>query len=164
MGQILFCLKSFAFAKKFGKVRKVVLKNHLKGIGFYIILFLMIITIFVLTNFPENQTNYIYSDLVSMVKAGEVKELQIVDTVAYATLSDKTKIEVDIPGYYALYESAGKEIEDQVKAGTLKVETPAPQTPPWWLSILPSLGLIIIMIVFWVFFLRQSQGGGKGLT
>lgn len=139
------------------------MKNHLRGIGFYIILFLIIISIFVLTNFSENQTNYIYSDLVTMVKGGEVKELQIIDTVAYATLNNNTKIEVDIPGYYALYESVGKEIEDQVKAGTLTVETPAPKTPPWWLSILPSLGLIIIMIVFWVFFFRQSQGGGKGV-
>lgn len=146
-----------------GKVRIIILKNHLRGIGFYIILFLMIIAIFVLTNFPENQTNYIYSDLVSMIKEGSVKELQISDTSAYAVLEGGTRIEVSIPGYYALYESCGKEIEEQVKSGALKVDTPAPQTIPWWLSMLPSLGLVIIMIVFWVFFLRQSQGGGKGV-
>ena len=138
-------------------------RNYLRGIGFYVILFLIIMMIFVMTSFPQNQTSYVYSDLVSMIQGGHVKELQVVDTIAYATLTDNTKIEVEIPGYYVLYESAAKEIEAQIKAGTLKIDTPAPKTAPWWLSILPSLGLIVIMIVFWVFFMQQSQGGGRGV-
>ena len=98
-----------------------------------------------------------------MIRGGQVSNLQIVDMTAYVTLNDNTSIEVSIPGYYALYESVGKEIEEQVKAGTLKVDTPEPKTAPWWLSILPSLGLIVIMIIFWVFFMQQSQGGGRGV-
>lgn len=138
------------------------MKRYLRGLSFYIILFLIILIIFVLTSFPENQTKYVYSDLVTMIQEGQVKELQIVDTTAVATLTNNTKIEVATPGYYALYESAGKEIERQIEAGTLKVDTPEPKTPPWWLSILPTLGLIVIMIVFWVFFIQQTQGGGRG--
>ena len=145
------------------KGKEINLKNHLRGIGFYIILFLIIMMIFVMTSFPQNQTQYIYSDLVTMVKEGQVKELEIVDTLAYVTLNDNTKHEIAIPGYYALYESTGKEIEEQVAKGTLKVNTPEPVSPPWWLSILPSLGLIVIMVVFWFFFMQQSQGGGRGV-
>lgn len=130
--------------------------------SFYIMLFLIILAIFIMSSMPESQTKYIYSDLCTMIKEEQVKEIQIVDTTATATLTDNTKLTVAIPGYYALYESVGKEIERQVDAGTLKVDTPEPKTPPWWLSILPSIGLIIIMIVFWVFFMRQTQGGGKG--
>ncbi len=138
------------------------LKRYWRGLGFYVILFLVILMIFVMTSMPETTTQYVYSDLVSMIKSEKVSELKIVDTAAYVTLKDKSKIEVAIPGYYALYESAGQEIERQTAAGTLKVDTPEPKTPPWWLSILPSLGLIVIMVVFWIFFLRQSQGGGRG--
>lgn len=138
------------------------LKNFARRMSFYIILFLIILAIFIMTSMPESQTKYIYSDLCTMIKEEQVKEIQIVDTTATATLTDNTKLTVAIPGYYALYESVGKEIERQVDAGTLKVDTPEPKTPPWWLSILPSLGLIVIMIVFWVFFMRQTQGGGKG--
>jgi len=145
------------------KGKEINLKNHLRGIGFYIILFLVIMMIFVMTSFPQNQTQYIYSDLVTMVKEGQVKEIQIVETAAYITLNDNTKHEIAIPGYYALYESVGKELEAQVSAGTLKVDTPEPVSPPWWLSILPSLGLIVIMVVFWFFFMQQSQGGGRGV-
>lgn len=138
------------------------MRKYLRGLSFYIILFLIIIMIFVLTSLPENQTKYVYSDLVTMIQNEQVKELQLVDTTAVAVLSDNTKIEVSTPGYYALYESVGKEMERQVAAGTLKVSTPEPKTPPWWLSILPSVGLIIIMVVFWIFFIQQAQGGGRG--
>ena len=138
------------------------MKKYLRGIGFYLVLFLIIITIFVLTSMPETTTTYIYSDLINMVREGQVKEIQIVDTDAIVTLVDNTKISVVTPGYGALYASVGDELERQIAAGTLRVDTPEPASPPWWLSFLPSLGLIIIMIVFWAIFMKQAQGGGPG--
>ncbi len=138
------------------------MKKYLRGLGFYLVLFLMIITIFVLTSMPQTTTTYIYSDLLNMIRSGQVKELQISDIDAIATLNDNTKISVVTPGYGALYASVGEDIERQVAAGTLRVDTPEPASPPWWLSFLPSLGLIVIMIVFWVIFMKQSQGGGPG--
>lgn len=138
------------------------MNKYLRGLSFYVILFLIILTIFVITSMPETTTTYIYSDLISLIESNQVKELQIVETNVTALLTDGTKIEVATPGYDALYASVGDEIERQVAAGTLKVDTPEPVSPPWWLSFLPSLGLIVIMVVFWIIFMRQSQGGGKG--
>ena len=138
------------------------MKKYLRGLSFYVILFLIILTIFVMTSMPETATTYVYSDLISLIESGQVKELQIVETNVTAVLTDGTKIEVATPGYGALYASVGDEIEQQVTAGTLRVDTPEPVSPPWWLSFLPSLGLIVIMVVFWIVFMRQSQGGGKG--
>jgi cell division protease FtsH len=134
----------------------------MRGFGFYLVLFIIILTIFVLTSMPETTTNYIYSDLLNMIKEGQVKQLEIVSNDVTATLNDNTKITVVTPGYSALYASVGKDIERQVIAGTLKVDTPEPVSPPWWISFLPSFGLIVIMIVFWVIFMKQSQGGGPG--
>ncbi len=138
------------------------MKKTLRGIGFYVILFLIILAIFVMTSIPETATKYVYSDLITMIKNQQVAEMQIVEPNIYAKLIDGTQIEVATPGYPVLYLSVGDEIDRQVAAGTLKIDTPEPVSPPWWLSMLPSLGLIIIMIVFWVIFMRQSQGGGKG--
>lgn len=138
------------------------MKKYLRGLGFYLVLFVIILTIFVLTSMPETTVNYIYSDLLNMVREGQVKELQIVDINATATLNDNTKITVVTPGYTAIYASVGEDIERQVAAGTLKVDTPEPPSPPWWLSFLPSFGLIIIMIIFWFIFMKQAQGGGPG--
>jgi len=138
------------------------LKKHLKGLGFYAILLLIIITIFTLTSMPETGEQYIYSDLLTMIKDGRVAELQVISTDANVKLTDGSQFTVVTPGYTAIYLSVGADIERQIAAGTLKVDTPVPASPPWWLSFLPSLGLIIIMIVFWVIFMRQSQGGGPG--
>lgn len=138
------------------------MKKTLRGIGFYVILFLIILTIFIMTSMPESTTKYVYSDLITMIENQQVAEMQVVEPNIYAKLTDGTQIQVATPGYTVLYLSVGDEIDRQVAAGTLKIDTPEPVSPPWWLSMLPSLGLIVIMIVFWIIFMRQSQGGGKG--
>ena len=138
------------------------MKKYLRGLGFYLVLFLIILTIFVLTSTPETPVNYVYSDLINMIKEGKVTDLQIVEAEATATLSDGTKIVVVTPGYGAIYASVGEDIERQVALGTLRLSTPEPASPPWWLSFLPTIGLILIMVVFWIFFMKQAQGGGPG--
>lgn len=138
------------------------MKKYLRGLGFYLILFMIILIIFVLTSIPETPVSYVYSDLLNMIKDGKVTELQVMETEATARLADGTEIVVVTPGYGAIYASVGQDIERQIAAGTLKLSTPEPASPPWWISFLPSLGLIIIMIVFWIVFMKQAQGGGPG--
>ena len=139
------------------------MKKTVRGIGFYVILFLIILTIFVMTSSNEKPNTMVFSDLTRYIRAGEVTELRIVQQDAYAKLKDGKEFIVEIPSYSALYDSVGEEMEQQIAEGTLKkVDTPKPETPPWWVSFLPSLGLIVIMIVFWVIFMRQASGGGKG--
>ena len=111
---------------------------------------------------PEAPVKYVYSDLVNMIRQGQVKELQVVEAEATAVLADNTKITVVTPGYAGIYLSVGEDIERQIAAGTLRVSTPEPASPPWWLSFLPTLFLIAVMIFFWVIFMKQAQGGGPG--
>ena len=47
------------------------LKKNLRGLGFYLILFAVILILFVMTSMPETTSTVIYSDLVSKIKAGE---------------------------------------------------------------------------------------------
>lgn len=138
------------------------MKRYLKGLSFYIILFLIILVIGVMISMPKSETRMVYSDLVTKIQAGQVKELEIVSNVATVTLADNTKTSVEIPSYAMLNENVGPSMMKQIEEGKLKVSTPLPYSPPWWLSILPTLGLVVILIVFWVFFMQQSQGGGGG--
>ncbi len=138
------------------------MKKHLKGLGFYLVLFAVILVIFTLTSMPEAPVKYVYSDLVNMIRQGQVKELQVVEAEATAVLADNTKITVVTPGYAGIYLSVGEDIERQIAAGTLRVSTPEPAAPPWWLSFLPTLFLIAVMIFFWIIFMKQAQGGGPG--
>ena len=138
------------------------MKKSLKGVAFYLLLFAVIVAIFSFTSAPKQKDKDIYSDLILKIQQGEVTELSVVDDVATATLKDGTKMEVEVPGYWILKEDAGSAMQDQINEGRLKVETPLPYSPPWWLTLLPTLGLFIILAVFWFVFMQQAGGGGGG--
>ena len=138
------------------------MKKYFRGISFYILLFVVILMIFSLYAIPSKSEQKVYSDVVRDINAGQVQELEIVDKKGVAILNDGTVMEVTIPSIDILYEHVGDDIKRQIDAGTLKLDTPLPPTAPWWITILPTLGLVVIFILFWVFFLQQSQGGGGG--
>lgn len=136
------------------------MKRYLKGMGFYLVIFVAIVTIFSLTSMPKQQERDIYSDLILKIQQGEVAELTVVDDIATATLQDGTVMEVEVPGYWVLKEDAGAAMQNQISEGKLKVDTPLPYSPPWWLTMLPTFGLIIIFVIFWFIFMQQAGGGG----
>ena len=138
------------------------MKKYIKGASFYMLLLAVIFLIYFLLNYQSGPVVKEFSDLVTLINNGSVKELVIVENTATATLSDNTKITSEIPSLGALYEHSGDQIKKQVSDKTLVLSTPRPASPPWWLSMLPSLILMIIILIFWIAFFRQSQGGGKG--
>ena len=140
------------------------MKRYIRGIGFYALLFFIIVAIYAVTSMPDKQTKEIYSDLVLKIQQGEVVELSVVDSVATAKLKDGDVINVEIPGYNTLKNDVGDAMQQQISNGGLKVETPLPYSPPWWLTLLPTVGLLIIFVVFWFMFMQQSgNGGGRGV-
>ncbi len=136
------------------------MKKYMKGIGFYVLLFFIIIMIFMMTSMPGSQSKQVYSDLIQKIQAEQVTELSVVDNIATAKLQDGTEIAVEVPGYVVLRNDAGEAMDRQIAEGKLKVDTPLPYSPPWWLSLLPTLGLMVIFGVFWFMFMQQSSGGG----
>ena len=136
------------------------MKKRFKGFGFYAILLIAIIVIYSMVSTGDEAEGYNFSYLVNAIKSEEVREIEIYDKTAYATLVGGKKIEVDIPSYTALYETCEREINQQIEAKTLVVSTPRPAETPWWLSLLPSLGMIILIFVFWFIFMNNAQGGG----
>lgn len=140
------------------------MKRYIKGIGFYALLFFIIVAIYAITSMPDKQTKEIYSDLVLKIQQGEVVELSVVDNIATATLKDGDVINVEIPGYNTLKNDVGDAMQQQISNGGLKVETPLPYSPPWWITFLPTIGLLIIFVVFWFMFMQQAgSGGGRGV-
>ncbi len=138
------------------------MKRYFKSMGIYVLLFAIIVAIFSLTSAPTQPDKDIYSDLVLKIKQGEVTELSVVDDVAVAVLRDGSTLEVEVPGYWALREDAGAEMQNQISEGRLKVDTPLPYSPPWWISFLPTLVIFIVFAIFWFSLMRQSGGGGGG--
>ena len=86
--------------------------------------------------------------------------LEITNNIAKIKLKDGKEAECYIPSTDVLYYHVGENLKQQIADGTIEYKTPEPPTPPWWVSMLPTLFLIIVMVGFWIFFMRQSQGGG----
>ncbi|MDR0405824.1 MAG: ATP-dependent metallopeptidase FtsH/Yme1/Tma family protein, partial [Clostridiales bacterium] len=139
------------------------MNKYVKGISFYILLFVVILLIFTLYAAMPTMPPKTYSDLYDAVKSENVSKLVIVEQTATATLKDSnTNIEVTTPPLSVLYQDLGDEIRKQMAAKTLTFDVQPPSTAPWWITILPTLILVVVFVIFWVFFLQQSQGGGGG--
>lgn len=132
--------------------------KQLKGLSFYIILFFIILFILAMTSMPSGP-EYVYSDLINAINSKSVTELTVSDAnQATAILKDNTKITVSI-NMDIFNDNLGDIITEQVKDGTIKSYNTTTSEPPWWISMLPTFGLILIFALFWIFFMRQSQGG-----
>ena len=136
------------------------MKKRIKEIGFYLLLAAVFIAVMMLT-IPGDPDTKVYSELVADIHKGEVKSLEIVENTAYAVYNNDKKAEITIPSYKALQDDVGTVMLDQIIKGTITVDTKEPPSIPWWLSMLPTIAIIIVIILFWSSFMRQSQGGGK---
>ena len=142
-------------------------KKSFGGIGFYIILFATVFVMFILFNHRPGIQSITYSELLTHIKSGEVTSMVIEDRVVTIvlgepdlTMPEKSMRVANIPSISILYANAGEAIQTQLDEGTLSLDTPAPQTMPWWLSMLPTLLTVGIFVIFWFVFMRQAQGGG----
>jgi cell division protease FtsH len=136
--------------------------KYLKGLSFYIVLFVVILFILALSQGTDNPVEMDYSDLIREIENNNVSEI-ILDGQE-ATVVLKKPYVTDRINRYVIYipelNIFLSEISGPMKAGQLRVRTAFPATAPWWVAILPTVGLIVIFILFWVFFIQQSQGGG----
>ncbi len=147
-----------------------VLKKNLKGIGFYLILFALLIGIvYMFTGFQSSTTQKSYTDLINAIKNEKVTELTVTDTKAVAVLKkDKSSdpstpaavIQAEIPSELVFDHHVGDDILSQVENGTLKYNVQHDTGTPWWFSLIPLLGTVVLIAVVWIIFMRQSQGGG----
>ena len=136
------------------------MKKHIKEIAFYLLLAAVFVAIIALT-MPAKTDTKIYSELVADIRAGNVKELVIVENTATVTYTNDKVAEVIIPNYLTLKQDIDPIAVEQIMAGTLKIDIQKPAEIPWWLSFLPTLLIIGVSVLFWIIFMRQSQGGGK---
>lgn len=147
------------------------LQKKINGVWIWCIILLLFFILYnLISSYFSSADKRIYSDLVRLIKAGEVTELLIDENTVTAVVGDgkpvKTedgaqipgKFEVRIPSVSAFYEDVGEEMNAQIAAGGLKLEVKAARIP--WLSIIGPVLMIVSVIIFIVFMLNQ-QGGGK---
>lgn len=141
------------------------MKKYMKNIGFYILLFAIIMVIFTMYLSMPTEDVKTYNDLYSEIVNENVQSLTVVERTATAILKNGTGMEVSIPPMEQFYSDLGDILRKQMDEGKIdKVDYQAPAETPWWISILPTVIMIVIFVFFWMFFINQSNGGGKVMS
>ncbi|MBR4874574.1 MAG: ATP-dependent zinc metalloprotease FtsH [Clostridia bacterium] len=137
---------------------------------FYIVLLAVVLLVFSFLNYSPGIKQVLYSDLLGYIKSDKISEMVIDERTVTFTLKGESAVggsnkrTASIPSIGILYENAGEDIQRQLDNGTLKLDTPAPEEFPWWVSFLPTLLTVGIFVVFWFIIMRQAQGGGKAMS
>ena len=140
------------------------MKKHVKGIAVYAILLLVIFGIYSFMSYDPSHKTITFSELITQIEEGNVKEINIIEDKAEIKLikGDEKSVICEIQSSGLLNAISGETLSKQVKSGTLKMNIEKPAQPPWWITMLPTFVLFILFIGFWIFFMKQSKGGGHG--
>ncbi len=135
------------------------MKNGIKTLAMWLIIGIILIVL--ISSIVENRDNKLaYSELISKIEAGEVKEitLEADGTKAEVKLKNENfSKEVNIPSVENLMNS----LNDSMKAGTVKVTEKSESIWMVIFSLLTPFGLLIIFFIFWFFLMGGIQGGGN---
>lgn len=133
------------------------MKKSFKSISFYIILPIIIIILMMMSLKQPDSGVKSFSELVGAINKGEVTHLEIGDTSAIAKIDGKNyQVEVT---QGILFTVVGDEIEKQIKNGDMTVNVPAPEDVSWWVSLIPTVLMILVIGLFWFSFMKQQSGG-----
>lgn len=143
---------------------KRILRNLAIYLGIPIIVFFIIFFMFNRVE-PSNQVKY--SDVVNYFETQQVAEykLDFGSGQMILTLNDgnKSKIRFQIPYIPKFYDDCDEYINEYNKANPnnkMVQDLEPPAETSWFLSLLPTLILLAVMIFFWVFMFKRMNGGG----
>ena len=128
--------------------------NMFQKIGVWLIVGLVLFTVFKQFDKPRDQTQVTYSQFMDDAKAGKVKRVDVQGRTLQVTPADGVKYSIISPGDIWM-------VGDLMKFG-VQVTGKADDEPNLLVSALYYLGPTLLIIGFWFFMMRQMQGGGKG--
>lgn len=137
--------------------------KYFKGLSFYIVILVIVLFILTLYTSSSNPVQLSYTEFLAELQKSNIQDVTLKGdeaTVKLITPRQDAKSDEYVV-YISSVQSFTDLVTDAYKNKQLKNFTvERPPSAPWWVAILPTVGLVIIFIVFWVFFLQQSQGGG----
>jgi cell division protease FtsH len=130
------------------------LNRTVRSVTFWILLVLIAISLVNLLDIKQTQPLVLnYTDLVARVDQGEIAEVTIVDKEVTGKLTDGREFTAVVPEDPALYEKM------RVAGVTVIFDVPAP--PSLFVTLLTTLGPVILIVIALFFIMQQSQGGGN---
>jgi cell division protease FtsH len=139
-------------------IKEKVLNQFYKNLALWVIIAFILVALFSMINQPGEVPKEIYSDFLSMVEKGDVKEVQIEGEKVTAKDSAGKVFETVI-----LKEDI--ELMKLLREKGVRTVVVAPEKNSWFANALISWFPLILLVGIWIFFMRQMQsGGGKALS
>ncbi len=138
------------------------MKKNLKLAIFYIVMIVGIIVAlwFVLGDVGTGD-KVVYSDLVEMFQNEEVKAFEV-DEKNVVRIEKKSGevVEYQLRDFSTFYYDFSELIQEQVASGVIESYeyTPIPETP-WWVSLLPTVAVIVLFALLFFYVMNQATGG-----
>ncbi|MFZ5523943.1 MAG: ATP-dependent zinc metalloprotease FtsH [Pseudomonadota bacterium] len=131
--------------------------NNFKSIAIWMVVALVLMTVFNQFNTRQQQTAQVqldYSQFLDEVKQGHITKVTIEGHTLKATTSEGKRIASYAPSDLWM-------VSDLLKNG-VSIEAKPEEEPSFLMNIFVSWFPMILLIGVWIFFMRQMQGGGKG--
>ncbi|MPM33981.1 ATP-dependent zinc metalloprotease FtsH [bioreactor metagenome] len=139
------------------------MNKFFKGIGFYLLIFIIIVGIVQFSGKPtEKIQQFEFSKMYRELSEGNISKLYFInETAVEGTIKDtNTKFRSYVPKE-VMGDKFANEVLQQVKEGKVTSLGGEPKpSAPWFVEMLPTLLLIFFMVILWFVFMNQSQGGG----
>ncbi len=133
------------------------MNNLFKSIGIWLVVALVLMTVFNQFNTRQQQTAQAqmdYSQFLEEVRQGHISKVTIEGRTLKAVTHDGKRISSYAPQDLWL-------VSDLIKNG-VKIEAKPEEEQSFWMNIFVSWFPMLLLIGVWVFFMRQMQGGKGG--
>ena len=137
------------------------MKKSFRGIAPLIITMILIFFISAIIADQGDKTVLSYDNLLTAIKEGKVDTIELSNESSTATVrltGDKKEKPVNIPDRTAFITYAQEALDN---GASFKLSEASPSVALTLLDYITPIGLIIMLILFWVF-MMQTVGGGKG--
>lgn len=137
-----------------------------KSLGLYLIIFAVIAGAIIFINPGKEKVEKIpYSKYVKQLEDKNIKSMNIDGTTITGKYNNGKAFETYAPSLIENGYLFEKYIAPQSVKGDLKVDSPKAKENPWYIQMLPTLLILLVVLGVWIFFMRQSQGGaGKAMS
>jgi hypothetical protein len=135
---------------------------------FWVILTMLAITLYNLFSGPKDrQMNIIYSQFREELNAGNISQVvftgrEVKGNFKSPKMEIKSGVRLDYPKFKTFLPIEDPNLIAELEARGVKIKAESTEPSPI-ISFLSTWGFIIVLGVLWFFFMRQMQGGQKGV-
>ena len=126
----------------------------LRGLVIWLLVGMLMILLFNLMNTPQKTDAEIkFSEFLGSLELGQVQEVIIKDNDILGRMKDGKK--------FTTYTADYPDLVPMLREKGVEITAKPPDQNPWYVTFFFSWGPIIFLVLVWVFFMRQMQGGGN---